>query len=78
MLAEQIRKHFYVDDYLGTADTIETARKFREQITEVMAAHGFNLRKWKANDDRILEGVEITEREEVVDFNTTFKTLGIA
>lgn len=77
-LAEQIRKCFYVDDYLGSADDIETAIRYREQITRELAKYGFNLRKWKSNDERILVNVESSDREEVVDFTTTFKTLGIA
>lgn len=78
VLAEQIRKHFYVDDYLGAADDLETAIILRRSITEELAKYGFNLRKWKANDEQILYDVHQSEREELVSFETTFKTLGIA
>lgn len=77
-LANAIRKCFYVDDYLGTADDVEAAARLREKITQELAKYGFNLRKWKANDPRILDGIADSECECAVDFDTTFKTLGIA
>lgn len=77
-LSEAIRKQFYVDDFLGTTDGLLEAINQRSQITEELAKYGFNLRKWKANDSRILDDLSVTEKEEVVNFETTFKTLGIA
>lgn len=44
-LGNAIRKCFYVDDFLGTADTIATAISLREQLTEESGKYGFNLRK---------------------------------
>lgn len=77
-LGSAIRKQFYVDDHLGTANTIEEAVQMRRRLTDELAKYGFNLRKWKANDDRILTDLTNCDKEEVVDFETTFKTLGIA
>lgn len=73
-----IRKQFYVDDYLGNTDKLENAIYLRKRITDELANYGFKLRKWKANDQRILVGLTGGDREELVNFDTTFKTLGIA
>ncbi|XP_031622711.1 uncharacterized protein LOC116340379 [Contarinia nasturtii] len=77
-LSQTIRKRFYVDDHLGTADDIEKAISLRQRITSELAKYGFNLRKWKANDVRILADLPESDMEEVVNFETTFKTLGVA
>lgn len=76
-LSELIRKHFYVDDFLGSASSIERANEMRINITNELALYGFRLRKWKANDDQILAGLEDSEKDGVIDFHNTFKTLGI-
>lgn len=76
-VSELIRKHFYVDDFLGSANSVEKASEIRECITQELAPYGFNLRKWKANDERILSNLGDSERDGNIDFFTTFKTLGI-
>lgn len=76
-LGEAIRKQFYVDDFISNTNTLEEAISLRQRATSELAGYGFNLRKWKANDERILEGLTDGDREEVVNFSTTFKTLGI-
>lgn len=77
-LSHAIRSQFYVDDYLGSGETIESTTSLRQRITEELSKYGFNLRKWKANDSRILEDLPNADKEEMVNFETTFKTLGIA
>lgn len=62
-LSEAIRTCFYVDDFLGTTDTVAEACHVRAQMTDELAKYGFNLRKWKANDPQILENVDEKERE---------------
>lgn len=76
-LAEAIQTCFYVDDFMKSFSTIESAMHFRESITKTLAAYGFNLRKWKTNESRILESVENCDKEECLDINATFKALGI-
>lgn len=76
-ISKLIRKHFYVDDFLGTASTIEHAREIRDGITKELEVYGFHLRKWKSNDDRILEGLKDSERDGIIELCTTFKTLGV-
>lgn len=76
-LGATIRTNFYVDDYLGTTDSIDEAREIQNRITAELSKYGFKLRKWKANDAKILAGVSDTEREAMIDFDTSFKTLGL-
>lgn len=76
-LSALIRKQFYVDDFLGSASNVKAAKEMRKGITEVLASYGFHLRKWKANDDGILDDLDESEKDGVIDFLTTFKTLGI-
>ncbi|XP_023289527.1 uncharacterized protein LOC111674257 [Orussus abietinus] len=49
-----ILKDFYVDDLLTSTDSVEHARELRAQLTSILDSAGFELRKWAANDPRIL------------------------
>lgn len=77
-LAKTIQTNFYVDDYLKSFATIEEAHEVRHSITKTLAEYGFHLRKWKSNNVKALAGVDEADREVTVDFDSTFKTLGIA
>lgn len=77
IIAANILLKFYVDDYLGCEKTIEEARAVREEITKILAEFGFNLRKWKASHEEILTGVPEKDRETILDFESSVKTLGI-
>lgn len=69
-LAETIQTCFYVDDVLKSFPTIDLARETSLKLTTTLAEYGFNLRKWKSNDQQTLDG----DREESIDFESTFKT----
>ncbi|XP_055308472.1 uncharacterized protein LOC129572529, partial [Sitodiplosis mosellana] len=77
-LASAIQKNFYVDDFLKSFSSTDTAFKFRKELDDTLNEYGFKLRKWKTNEQRILENVDDTDREECISFESTFKTLGIA
>lgn len=77
-LANMIQSCFYVDDFLNSFETIEHASNVRSELTKVLAEYGFNLRKWKSNDQRTLIGVEPHDKEEVLHFDASFKTLGLS
>lgn len=77
-LSDMIQTSFYVDDFLKSFSTIESAKAARLLITETLDEFGFKLRKWKSNDVRILENVDDANCEASMDFDSTFKTLGIA
>ncbi|XP_055309492.1 uncharacterized protein LOC129573205 [Sitodiplosis mosellana] len=63
-LGNAICRQFYVDDYLGTTDSVVGAVHLRVRLSEELAKYGFNLRKWKANDERILDGLPKCDKEE--------------
>lgn len=77
-LAENIQRHFYVDDFLGCEKTLANAKRVRREMTQTLAQYGFNLRKWKASHEEILDDVSIEDREVLLDFESTVKTLGIS
>lgn len=77
-IAGSIQRNFYIDDFLKSYSSIESAVSARQRITDTLAEYGFHLRKWKSNDNRILAGLDAAECDAVLDFNSTFKTLGIA
>lgn len=77
-IAENIQKHFYVDDFLGCEKSITDAKRVREELTEVLAQYGFKIRKWKSSNNEILADISDNEKEKLLDFESTVKTLGIA
>lgn len=62
-LAETIRKSFYVDDCLKSADTVQEALSLKTRLTKTFAEYGLNLRKWNSNASELLT-------EEMVDVKT--------
>ncbi|XP_055838871.1 uncharacterized protein LOC129906899 [Episyrphus balteatus] len=71
----------YVDDLISGADSIEEARKKRDETSQLLASAGFNLRKWTSNIKELVEDIPVQDRE--LDFELPFnlsnhvKTLGI-
>ncbi|KAL6419675.1 hypothetical protein ACFW04_011287 [Cataglyphis niger] len=49
-----LRRDVYVDDILTGAPSIEEAMDLQRQLIELCTAGGFPLRKWSANDPRLL------------------------
>ncbi|XP_050452147.1 uncharacterized protein LOC126851851 [Cataglyphis hispanica] len=49
-----LRQDVYMDDILTGAPSIEEAMDLQRQLTELCTAGGFPLRKWSANDPRLL------------------------
>lgn len=58
-----IKQDFYMDDYLGGAESLHDAIKLRDEIIEVLRKGGFELRKWTACDPELLNGLENTEND---------------
>ena len=55
--AKQVERPFYVDDYLGGADTVEDAVKLYQDLHNLFGRGGFLLRKWSSSDQLILESI---------------------
>jgi len=77
-----IMSDFYMDDYLGGANTIDEANKLQDNTINIMNGAGFVLRKWISNEPALL--TEISKIESVpmhkyvlnID-DGTIKTLGL-
>lgn len=76
-LAETIQKCFYVDDFMKSFATIESALHMRNLLTDKLAEFGLHLRKWKSNDERALKNVKSVDKK-ALSFNSTLRTLGIS
>lgn len=77
-IAEDIQRHFYVDDFLGCKKSIAEAKSVRNELTEALAQYGFKIRKWKANNEEILNDISDHDKEKLLDFDSMVKTLGIS
>ncbi|XP_012214798.1 uncharacterized protein [Linepithema humile] len=80
LAAEALLHDFYMDDVLTGGNTIQKAIDLRKELTELLQAAGFPLRKWRANDSGILQ--DITDDQEadsllVLDDKEPMKTLGL-
>ncbi|XP_065075594.1 uncharacterized protein LOC135699294 [Ochlerotatus camptorhynchus] len=53
---QRIELDTYVDDFLfGAQTTVQQARKFKEQVVEILESAGFHLRKWTTNCSELLQ-----------------------
>ncbi|XP_055326358.1 uncharacterized protein LOC129580173, partial [Sitodiplosis mosellana] len=77
-LARNIQEKFYVDDYLGCEMAIDKAIEMQRKITNTLAKYGFHLRKWKSSHGEILQEVTHDHKEQIMDIESTIKTLGIS
>ncbi|XP_058817233.1 uncharacterized protein LOC131680534 [Topomyia yanbarensis] len=78
----ELKKSFYIDDVLSGANTLVEAKKLRDDLVKLLAKGGFELHKWCANDDELLEGIPLEAREKQMAFencnvNGVIKTLGL-
>ncbi|XP_055522546.1 uncharacterized protein LOC129716732 [Wyeomyia smithii] len=79
--SKALRKNFYVDDFIGGAQTVEEASKLRTELSELLAKGGFNLRKWTSNRLEVLKGLREDQigTQSTIEFapHETIKALGI-
>lgn len=65
LAASHVLNNFYVDDYLGGADTVEDTIKLMRDIDTLLKRGGFVLRKWKTSNKRVIkdfgaiDGIEV-------------------
>ncbi|XP_053679053.1 uncharacterized protein LOC128730038 [Anopheles nili] len=55
--ATALKRNFYVDDFIGGADSVEDARRLRVGLGELLRKGGFELRKWTSNRLDVLKGL---------------------
>lgn len=82
MAFKAVSEHFYVDDGLTGADSVEDATELRKQLQESFAKGGFLLRKWRSSSPEVLEGLPQNLRDvnpscSLPDTDEYTKTLGI-
>lgn len=61
--SEVVHDDFYVDDCLSGANDITTAQEMQRQVTTLLDDAGFKLRKWCANNSRLLSGIPPEDQE---------------
>ena len=57
LAARAISEDVYMDDVITGMNDVESARKLRIQLDEMMTSGGFRLRKWACNRAEVLRGV---------------------
>ncbi|XP_058817019.1 uncharacterized protein LOC131680315 [Topomyia yanbarensis] len=80
--AKTVEKDFYVDDMLSGAESIEKAQELISETSELMSSAGFLLRKWRSNQEMVLENVPSHLRDndgtkELDSSSASVKTLGL-
>jgi hypothetical protein len=79
-IAEIIRNCFYVDDYLGGADDIESAQQICKTLTNALKTRRLILRKWVSNGPTTLKELDpnlLTSSMTNLGSDANTKTLGI-
>ncbi|XP_049294164.1 uncharacterized protein LOC125769473 [Anopheles funestus] len=80
--ASALKSNFYVDDFIGGADSIESARRLRVELNELLSRGGFELRKWTSNRLEVLTGLTADQigTQSALQFipDETVKTLGVS
>ncbi|XP_071574578.1 uncharacterized protein [Temnothorax nylanderi] len=80
LAAKALEEETYMDDVQTGADTLEKAIEMQRQLSELLARGQFYLRKWRANDSRILQHFSEackTDKLLVLDKEEAQKTLGL-
>lgn len=80
VIANLIRDNFYVDDLLGSAETVQEATEIREKIQLIMDSYGLYLRKWKSNSLDFLKTVHPAIQSNTIEhtFESPCKALGLS
>ncbi|XP_037930880.1 uncharacterized protein LOC119665718 [Teleopsis dalmanni] len=78
-ISKIIKDDFYMDDLLTGGDTKEECKSVRLRISAHLEKYGFHLRKWCSNSMDIVETVEKSKDNEVIDIDKeeSIKTLGL-
>ena len=79
-MANALNNCFYVDDFLGGADSIEDARNLVKELCLELSKFGFELRKWTSSHPEMTMELPLELREtsdQLQLFSEDYKTLGI-
>ncbi|GFT11584.1 integrase catalytic domain-containing protein [Trichonephila clavipes] len=79
--AKLAKDHFYVDDLLAGADSVDSARKIVHELQNLMSSGGFELRKWSCTHPEVLSDLPNTLKTNIsshsFDEESTQKILGL-
>ncbi|GFT02569.1 integrase catalytic domain-containing protein [Trichonephila clavipes] len=79
--AKLAKDHFYVDDLLAGADSLDSGRKIVHELQNLMSADGFKLRKWSCTHPEVLSDFPNTLKTNIsshsFDDESTLKILGL-
>ncbi|XP_047988411.1 uncharacterized protein LOC125228017 [Leguminivora glycinivorella] len=78
--AKVVEESFYMDDLLHGCHDLESAKKMKQDLINLLKSGGFNLRKWASNTPELLQGASKTQdQQETFEFKDqeTTKTLGL-
>ncbi|XP_071057590.1 uncharacterized protein [Onthophagus taurus] len=79
VIANVIKNHFYVDDLLTGADSVEKVMYIIDGVSLTLNAGGFKLHKWVSNNPAILLCVSDSRAEDIIDMGRreNTRTLGL-
>jgi len=60
---QDIKTDFYMDDFLGSANTKQEALQLRDNLRKIMCKGSFELRKWISNDCELLKDLHNAKNE---------------
>ena len=71
--SHHILSSFYVDDFLGGADSPEAALKLFQDIRCILERGNFHLRKWRSSSSHVLQQIpeELLEKDPIKDSTAT-------
>lgn len=80
-LAKSSQNNWYMDDYVGGGNDLQTVINMRREITSLLKLGGFPVKKWISNEEQILNTIPLQEKSSTVaygfDDNSTVHTLGM-
>ena len=56
-IAQNVKRCFYVDDFLSGAGNVELAAKLTKDMQQIMTMAGFNLSKWLSTNEKVLDTI---------------------
>ena len=81
---QHLKSSFYVDDFLGGADTPEEAILLFHEIRNILSKGGFQLRKWRSSSEEVLRQIptDLLEKDPIkastaINSQTNSKALGL-
>ncbi|GFX91741.1 uncharacterized protein TNCV_3529401 [Trichonephila clavipes] len=66
--AKLAKYHFYVDELLAGADSLDSVRKIVHELQNLMSAGGFELRKWSCTHPEVLSDLPNTLKKYFLTF----------